>query len=317
MTRPAQPPLVALVGPTAVGKTAMAIQLAERLNGEIVSADSRYLYRYMDIGTAKPSAADRARVPHHLIDVTDPDQAWSLSQYQTAAFQAIAEVHARGKLPLLVGGTGQYIKAVIEGWQPPPGARDDGHLRIELEQRLASEGLDALVAQLRALDPASAREIDTLNPRRVVRALEVVLATGRSFVAQRRRLPPPLATTVVGLTLPRPMLYARIDARVDAMIQLGLVAEVEALVARGYGWDLPALSAIGYRQIGAYLRGELSLAEAVTQIKRDTRVFVRRQANWFKPDDPALLWFDVSQVFADDLARQISEHIKKNSRLVG
>jgi tRNA dimethylallyltransferase len=290
----------------------MAVQLAERLNGEIVSADSRYLYRHMDIGTAKPSAADRARVPHHLIDVTDPDQAWSLSQYQTAAFRAIADVHARGKLPLLVGGTGQYVKAVVEGWQPPPGAQDDGNLRAELQKRLGSEGLDALVAQLRALDPASAREIDTLNPRRVVRALEVVLATGRSFVAQRRRLPPPLAITVVGLTLPRPMLYARIDARVDAMIQLGLVAEVEALVARGYGWDLPAMSAIGYRQIGAHLRGELSLAEAVAQIKRDTRVFVRRQTNWFKPDDPTLLWFDVSQVFADDLARRIGERTKTN-----
>jgi tRNA dimethylallyltransferase len=305
-----------LVGPTAVGKTAMAIQLAERLNGEVVSADSRYLYRYMDIGTAKPSVAERARVPHHLIDVTDPDQAWSLSQYQAAAFQTIAEVHARGNLPLLVGGTGQYIKAVVEGWQPPPGADDDGHLRAELEHRLASEGLDALVAQLRALDPDSAREIDTLNPRRVVRALEVVLATGRSFVAQRRKLPPPLAITLVGLTLPRPMLYARIDARVDAMLQHGLVAEVEGLVARGYGWDLPAMSAIGYRQIGAHLRGELSLAEAAAQIRRATRVFVRRQANWFKLDDPALLWFDVSQVFADDLARQIGERVRKNSRLV-
>ncbi|HRE25341.1 MAG TPA: tRNA (adenosine(37)-N6)-dimethylallyltransferase MiaA [Anaerolineales bacterium] len=308
MSRQPFPPLVVLVGPTAVGKTALAIQLAERLNGEIVSADSRYLYRYMDIGTAKPSAAEQARVPHHLIDVTTPDQPWSLAQYQSAAFSAIGAIHARGRLPLLVGGTGQYVRAVVEGWQPPEGGQSP-ELRADLEARLATLGLDALVRQLRELDPESARSIDVFNPRRVVRALEVVLSTGRSFVGQRRKLPPRLAIHQFGLSLPRTLLYARIDQRVDSMLASGLVEEVRGLVARGYHWELPALSAIGYRQIGQYLRGECDLKAAADRIRRDTRVFVRRQTNWFKPDDPAIAWRDVSQVFADDLAEVVSKAV--------
>lgn len=304
MNRSNLPPLLVLVGPTAVGKTAMAIQLAERLRGEIVSADSRYLYRYMDIGTAKPGATERERVPHHLIDVTTPDVSWSLAQYQAAAFAAIGEIQARGRLPILAGGTGQYIRAVVEGWQPPPSANTDG-LRLELEERFQARGLDGLVAQLRELDPESARTIDLYNPRRVIRALEVVLSTGRSFVGQRRKLPPRLAIHTVGLSLPRALLYARIDQRVDSMLASGLVDEVRGLVARGYGWQLPAMSAIGYRQIGQHLRGECSLVEAADLIRRDTRVFVRRQANWFKPDDPGIHWYDVSLTFADELASAI------------
>lgn len=279
----------------------MAIQLAERLNGEIVSADSRYLYRFMDIGTAKPGPAERERVAHHLIDVTTPDLPWSLAQYQAEAFAAIQAIHARGKLPILAGGTGQYIRAVVEGWQPPPTAQTP-ELRNQLEQRLIVDGLDSLVAQLRELDPDSARTIDVFNPRRVIRALEVVLTTGRSFVGQRRKLPPRLSIHTIGLSLPRALLYARIDQRVDAMVASGLVEEVRGLVARGYSWDLPALSAIGYRQIGQFLRDEITLDEALEHIRRDTRVFVRRQTNWFKPDEPGIHWFDVSQTFADELA---------------
>lgn len=304
MSRVQLPPLLALVGPTAVGKTAMAIQLAERLNAEIVSADSRYLYRYLDIGTAKPGATERGRVPHHLIDVTTPDVPWSLAQYQAAAFAAIADIHARGRLPILAGGTGQYVRAVIEGWQPPP-QHNTTELRAELEARLKSQGLDVLVAQLRELDPESARAIDLFNPRRVVRALEVVLSTGRSFVGQRRKLPPRLTIYSVGLSLPRQLLYARIDQRIDSMLASGLVDEVRGLVARGYSWDLPAMSAIGYRQIGQFLRGECGLPEATELIRRDTRVFVRRQSNWFKPDDPAIHWHDVSRTFADELAASV------------
>ena len=308
MSRPTLPPLLVLVGPTGVGKTAMAIQLAERLNGEIVSADSRYLYRYMDIGTAKPNPHERARVPHHLIDVTTPDVPWSLAQYQAEAFNTIGSIHARGRLPILAGGTGQYVRAVVEGWQPPPSAQTP-ELRNQLETRLIRDGLDPLVAQLRGLDPESARTIDTLNPRRVIRALEVVLTTGRSFVGQRRKLPPRLTIHKVGLSLPRTLLFARIDQRVDAMLASGLIDEVRGLVARGYSWDLPALSAIGYRQIGQYLRGDCTLEEAVEHIRRDTRVFVRRQANWFKPDEPSISWFDVSQTFADELATSVRAHL--------
>jgi tRNA dimethylallyltransferase len=284
-----------VVGPTAVGKTAFAIELAEAAGGEIVSADSRYLYRDMDIGTAKPTPQERARVPHHLIDVTTPNQPWTLPQFQSAALAAIRETRARGRRPLLVGGTGQYIRAVVEGWEVPPGD-PGGEVRAALEADLAREGVAALAARLRQVDPASANRVDLRNPRRVVRALEVALTTGGSFVAQRRKTAPPFESRLIGLTRPRPELYARIDARVDAMLAAGLVAEVEALVAQGYGWELPAMSALGYRQIGQYLRGECSLAEAAQRIKRDTRVFVRRQANWFKPDDPAIRWFDAARV---------------------
>jgi len=299
---PAEPPtpsaaaaLWVIVGPTAVGKTAFALELAEAVGGEIVSADSRLLYRGMDIGTAKPSPEELARVPHHLIDVTTPDQPWPLPQYQAAALKAIRDIQACGRQPLLVGGTGQYIRAVVEGWDIPPGD-PAGQVRADLEADLAREGVSALAVRLRQVDPASAERVDLRNPRRVVRALEVALTTGGSFVAQRRKTAPPFASRQIGLTRPRPELYARIDARVEAMLRAGLVAEVEALAAQGFDWRLPAMSALGYRQIGQYLRGECSLDEAVRRIKRDTRVFVRRQANWFKPDDPAIRWFDAAQI---------------------
>jgi tRNA dimethylallyltransferase len=293
--------LAVLVGPTAVGKTATAIELAEQLSAEIISADSRYLYRDLDIGTAKPTPEELARVPHHLIDVTTPDQPWSLSQYQAAAYAAIDSIRARGRLPLLVGGTGQYVRALTEGWLLPAGD-PQGDLRAELERELAEAGLEALVARLRVLDPESAASVDLRNPRRVIRALEVVLTTGASFAAQRRKQPPAYGSVLLGLTLPRPALYARIDARIDAMLAAGLVDEVARLVDHGYGWGLPALSALGYRQIGAYLRGECSLEDAVARLRHDTRQLVRRQANWFKLADPRIRWFSARAGVAQEMA---------------
>jgi tRNA dimethylallyltransferase len=288
-----RPRVVAVVGPTAVGKTAAAIELAQAVSGEIISADSRYLYRGLDVGTAKPSPDERARVPHHLIDVTTPDQPWTLAEYQQAAYAAIDGVLHRGRLPILVGGTGQYIRAVTDGWQVPPGG-PGGPLRADLERLLAEEGVAALADRLRQVDPESAAVVDTRNPRRVIRAIEVALSTGRSFVAQKQKSAPPFDTLWLGLWLPRPELYARIDARVDAMLAAGLVAEVQGLVARGYGWELPAMSAVGYRQIGAFLRGESALDDATREIKRATRQFVRRQGNWFKMSDPAIQWVRAS-----------------------
>ena len=293
-----------IIGPTAVGKTAISIQLAETLSAEIVSADSRYLYRGMDIGTAKPSPGERARAPHHLIDVTTPDHPWTLTEFQTAAAAAITDVQARGRLPLLVGGTGQYIRAIVEGWQVPPG-NPSGELRAGLEAALARDGVGALAARLAEVDPVSAARVDLQNPRRVIRALEVALTTGESFVAQRRKSPPPFAVTMIGLTLPRPELYARIDRRVEAMLAAGLVEEVRSLAARGYGWDLPAMSALGYKQVGQYLRGECDLPEAARRIKSETRQFVRRQANWFKPADPAIQWFDLGRTRPEEIAAYI------------
>jgi tRNA dimethylallyltransferase len=287
-----------------VGKTETAIQLAEQLNGEVISADSRYLYVGMDIGTAKPTVAERARVQHHLIDVTTPDRPWPLAQVQAAALDAMADIQARGKWPMLVGGTGQYIRAITEGWQAPP--EGNAQLRAELEHELANYGIEALAGRLKSVDSASAEVVDLRNPRRVIRALEVVLTTGESFVSQRRKNPPPFHSLIIGLALPRPALYARIDTRVEWMMSAGLLAETEALVAKGYGWELPAMSALGYKQMGEYLRGGCSLAEAVQNIKRETRRFVRRQANWFKLSDPNIHWVNIQQTSIAQLIELIS-----------
>ncbi len=291
MSLPERPPLIVLVGPTAVGKTETAIRLAERLNGEIVSADSRLFYRGMDIGTAKPTLEERARVPHHLIDVTTPEQSWSLAVFQKAADGAITAIHHRGRLPFLVGGTGQYVRAVTHGWAPPAAAPNPA-LRGVLERLAAEQGHDWLHAKLARLDPPAADRIDPRNLRRTVRALEVILTTGQRFSDQSQRGHPRYHLLTIGLTRPRPELYARIDARIEAMFAAGLLDEVRALLQSGLPPDLPAFSAIGYRECLQVLAGQMSLEQAKAEMRRATRTFVRRQANWFKPDDPAIHWFD-------------------------
>ncbi len=283
--------LVVIVGPTAVGKTEVAIRLAERIGGEIVSADSRQVYRYMDIGTAKPSAEQRARALHHLIDVVDPDEAFSLAQYQSAAYAAIDDIFARGKQPLLAGGTGLYVKAVSEGLRIPPVPPHPG-LRAELEAQAASPGGKyVLYAELQRVDPAAAARIDPRNVRRTIRALEVYRLSGARF-SELGRVQPPYRVITIGLTRPRPDLYRRIDARIDAMVATGLVEEARWLAQR-YDWSLPSMSSLGYRQIGAFLRGACSLAEAVAALRRDSRRFVRRQANWFRLSDPRISWLEM------------------------
>lgn len=293
-------PLVVIVGPTAVGKTEISIQLAERLQGEIISADSRLFYRGMDIGTAKPTLAERSRVPHHLIDVVAPDQTWSLALFQQVARQAIAEVHARARLPFLVGGTGQYIRAVVEGWEAPR-VGPDPRLRQALESWAEEVGYQGLHDRLAQLDSPAAEQIDARNMRRTIRALEVIISTGQRFSEQRLKGPSPYNLLTIGLTRPRPELYERVDARIDAMLHAGWVEEVRNLLAAGYAPDLPALSAIGYKEIVEYLRGKCTLDEAVTQIRRATRIFVRRQANWFKIADPQIAWFTVSPQTLDEV----------------
>jgi tRNA dimethylallyltransferase len=285
-------PLVVILGPTAVGKTEISIQLAERLAGEIVSADSRLFYRGMDIGTAKPTLAERARVPHHLIDVADTDQVWSLAKFQERARQAIAEIHQRGRLPFLVGGTGQYIRAVTQGWLPPA-VKPLPELRLALEAWAGEIGKDGLHTRLAALDPQAAALIDSRNVRRTVRALEVILSSGRRFSEQRQQAGSAYRLLQVGLQRPRVELYDRIDSRITAMLQAGFVEEVRQLLSQGYSPDLSTLSAIGYGEISAYLHGKTSLDEAVILIQRATRTFVRRQANWFKESDPQIHWFRV------------------------
>jgi tRNA dimethylallyltransferase len=305
-TSPAPLPLVTIIGPTAVGKTEAAIQLAERLNAEIISADSRLFYRGMDIGTAKPTPAEMARAPHHLIDVADPNDVWSLARFQQEAQRVIAEVHARGRLPLLVGGTGQYVRAVIEGWTPPPAAPDT-RLRDALAAWAEQVTPDGLHARLARLDPESAASIDPRNVRRTIRALEVILSTGRRFSEQRQRADSPYRLLILGLIRPRDELYARIDARIAAMFAAGFVDEVRALLSRGYTPKLPTLSAIGYQQVCAYLQGEMSMDDVVMLMKRQTRQFVRRQANWFKADDPQIHWFTASENAVDSMAQAIQD----------
>jgi tRNA dimethylallyltransferase len=281
--------LVVIVGPTAVGKTRLSLRLAETLDGEIVSADSRQVYRGMDVGTDKATPEVRARVPHHLIDVVDPDERLTLAQFQRLAYAAIDEIITWGRLPLLVGGSGQYVRAVVEGWGIPEVAPQQG-LRRALEGLSTAE----LARWLDTLDPVAARRVDRHNRRRLVRALEVTLVTGRPISAQQYKSPPPYHLLQVGLTLARPLLYQRIDDRVERMMACALLEETRRLAER-YGWDVPAMSGLGYAQLGGYLRGETTLGEAVAAIKRETRRLVRHQANWFKLDDPAIHWFDVSQ----------------------
>jgi len=297
-------PLVVIVGPTASGKTAVSIDLAKRLNGEIVSADSRLLYRGMDIGTAKPTAVEQENVPHHLIDVADPDETWSLALYQRTAYQVIDSIMERSKLPILVGGTGQYVRAIIEGWRIPPQAPDES-LRESLSRWAEMIGPEGLHQRLATVDPQAAEMIDYRNMRRTIRALEVILNTGERFSDLRKKQQCRYMPFIFGISCPREVLYQRIDQRIDQMIADGLVEEVQTLLQSGYQADLPTLSAIGYGEIIQYLNNQVSLEEAVTLIRRNTRIFVRRQANWFKPDDPRIHWVEAAEGMVDNMEEMI------------
>jgi len=310
-------PLILIVGPTAVGKTELAIQLADRLNGEIVSADSRLFYRGMDIGTAKPTRAEQRRVPHHLIDITNPDEILSLAVFQQKAHQAIADIHTRNKIPLLVGGTGQYIRAVTEGWSPPE-VKPDERLREELEKKKEERGEYWLHERLRALDPEAAQKIDARNFRRTIRALEVILRTGRKFSEQRGQSESPHHLLPIGLTRPRPELYARVDQRIEEMFANGFVDEVKRLLRAGYSPVLPTMSAIGYRECIRVVNGELNEEQAKAEIRRATRVFVRRQANWFKESDPNIRWFNVEEGVVEEIEAHLLHSLSaKNHPSVG
>ncbi len=300
------PPLIVIVGPTAVGKTSTAVRLCADFQGEIVSADSRQIYRGLDIGAAKPTLQEQAAAVHHLIDVVDPHQVLGLAEYQKMSYAAIDEVLSRSRVPFLVGGTGQWVRAVLEGWGVPRVPPDDA-LRAELEAEAERAGSRALHARLAAVDPAAAARIDHRNLRRVIRALEVYLNTGLPISQQQRAQPPPYRILQIGLTMPRHMLYARVDARLERMLTEGLLAEVRALVERGYGLNLPAMSGLGYRQIGLHLAGQISLDEAVQLIKKETRRFIRQQYNWFRLDDPAIHWFDLSGEYYDALCQPVRE----------
>ncbi len=281
-----RPRVVAIAGPTATGKTRLGIDLALRFGGEVVNADSRYLYRGLDIGVAKPTLAERRGVPHHLIDICDPAEEMSVALFQRLAGEAIVDIARRGRLPLLVGGTPQYLNAVIEGWRVPEVAPDWGY-RAELELEAATRGLPALTARLAAVDPAAAAKSGQ-NQRRVIRALEIYRATGQPMTQLATKGPPPYHALELRLQMERKQLYQAIDARIQSQLDAGLVDEVRALLAAGIARDAPALSSLGYRQLFDYLDGLSTLAEAVTQIETGTHRYVRHQETWLRRNPRAI-----------------------------
>jgi len=275
------PRCVLIAGPTAVGKSEIALSLAEQLGGEIVSADSMQVYRGLEIGTAKPSPADRARVPHHLIDILDLNESFDAAQFVRHAQQAVAEIQARGHVPVFCGGTGLYFKAFLEGLGEAPPA--DAKVRAELE----AMPMESLLAELRERDPATYEKIDRKNPRRVIRALEVIRLTGKPFSAQRSEWKPGVRSQkpeagFFCFTRSSSDLHARINIRVDAMFKRGLVAEAQHLLQHGLAENKTAMQAIGYRQVVEYLRGERSLPETIELVKIRTRQFAKRQLTWFR-----------------------------------
>lgn len=282
--------LLVIVGPTAVGKSALGMELARAFDGEIVSADSRQIYRAMDIGTAKPPPADLAAVRHHLIDIIDPTETYSLALFLRDAKDAILNIKKRrSRLPIVVGGTGQYIRALLEGWQVSD-AKPNAKLRAELEAQAASEGRESLYADLRRRDPQAARRIDGANIRRVIRALEM-LAAGVPATSAPRKIPPGYDALTLGISMDRAALYKCIDERVDKQIRAGWLDEVRALSDRGCHTRSPAMSGLGYSELLAHIRGDIPIEDAVQRIKYRTHRYARQQHNWFRLTDPSIRWF--------------------------
>lgn len=287
-------PLVVLVGPTGVGKSEVAIQLAKEIPGEIVSADSRQVYKYLDIGTDKPSKEEQAKIPYHLIDVVNPDQRFSVADFKAKVHRAIGQIHKKRKIPILVGGTGLYIRAVIDGLFSGPGA--DYGIRRDLAQQAAKFGLEYLYQRLRKVDPDAAKRIHPHDRRRMIRALEVFELIGQpiSVLQERNTRPPRYDLVLIGLRRPRRELYRRIDERVDGMLAGGLVEEVGGLLAKGFGEDLPSMQGVGYKEIVGFLKGRYSLSEAVRLVKRNSRRLAKRQLTWFGKDR-RIVWVDIDE----------------------
>ena len=284
--------LLVVQGPTASGKTAFAVELAERYGGEIVNADAVQVYRRLDIGTAKPSAELRRRVPHHLLDIVDPDEEFTAADFRRRAAAAIADIHGRGKRALLVGGTGLYIRALTRGLASSPGG--DDAIRAELEAQVHREGPLSLHRRLEELDPVTAARLHPNDRVRIVRALEVFLTTGHplsSFQDAHRFGEAPYDCFKLGIAVAREELYRRIEERVDRMIADGLVDEVRGLIAAGYPPTLKALGSIGYREVCSHLAGAYPLDEAIRLIKQHTRNYAKRQLTWFRKDSE-ILWVE-------------------------
>ena len=301
--------LLSIVGPTCVGKSRLALQLAQSLGGEIINADSRQVYRYMDIGTAKPTPQERALIPHHLIDVASPNENFSLAQFQQLALKAIENIQQRDKLPIVVGGSGQYVWSVLEGWGIPQVAPNP-EFRQSLQERADMGEGNELYDELTTVDPEAAQRIDPRNVRRTIRALEVFQETETPFSQLQRKEATSFNIFVIGLTVDREELYRRIDLRVDRMIEQGLVEEVKRLVSRGFNFNMPAMSSIGYRQIGHFLRGELTLPGAIQQIKFESHRLARQQYTWFQLEDTRIHWFDIQKTVDSQIMAPLNRFLR-------
>lgn len=297
--------LIAFVGPTAVGKSAVATKIAQQYYGDIINADSRQIYKYMDIGTAKPGLKERESVVHHLLDIICPDESYSVALYQRSAYEIITSLHSSDRLPFLVGGSGQYVWSVIEGWQIPE-VEPDIAFRQSLEDEAEKLGQASLYSRLLEIDPVAAGKILPGNVRRVIRALEIYKQTGIQPSKLQSKHGFPYPVLIIGLTARRDQLYELIDKRVDHMIKAGFVEEVQNLFSMGYSADLPSMSSLGYGQIASYLKGEISLIDAVQKIKYETHRFARGQYTWFRLKDSRIQWFDMN----DDISSKINYTIK-------
>ncbi len=296
--------LLAIVGPTGVGKTALGVALAKHFPIEVVSVDSRQVYRHMDIGTAKPTSEELARVPHHLINVADPADDFSLATYLDLARAAITDIRGRGNLPALVGGTGQYLWALLEDWRVPAVPPDPAY-RDDLAALAQAQGPGTLHARLTSVDPDAAATIDPRNQRRVIRALEVHHQTGVPFSEMRRKGKEAYPACIIGLTLPRDELYIRIDKRVDHMLEAGWIEEVKRLLSRGVTLAHSAMASVGYMELASVLGGTLAMGEANRIINTATHRFARHQYAWFRLSDPRIHWLDASQPGMENSARAL------------
>ena len=301
-------PLLIIVGPTAVGKTEFSLSLAQEIRGEIISADSMQIYQRMDIGTAKPSFREQAMVKHHLIDCIPPDQEFTVADYQKQVDELIPIIRERGAIPMLVGGTGLYVQAVTEGFMFPE-METDWAFREEMHQLAEARGTQAVHDLLREVDPELAEKLHPNDLRRVIRGIEVFRQTGQttSYFQKRAQAEPPRYNTIkIGLTRPREELYERINLRVDAMIEAGLLKEVADLLALGYSPDLISMQGLGYKEIVTYLTGQATLTDAVDLLKQNTRHFAKRQITWFKRD-AEIVWFDPGQMNVPEMVGKVQE----------
>ncbi|SDL97400.1 tRNA dimethylallyltransferase [Bacillus sp. OK048] len=296
--------LLVIIGPTAVGKTKLSIELAKQYNGEIISGDSMQIYRGMDIGTAKIKIEEMEGIPHHLIDIKEPEESFSVAEFQQLVRAKIAEITSKGKLPIIVGGTGLYIQSVIYDYQFSDAPADE-KLRLQLEERAMEIGYEALHDELTKIDPESARQIHPNNVRRVIRALEIYHCTGKIMSEHQNNQQPDLLyeTALIGLTMEREKLYERINTRVELMVSAGLLEEVSQLHKQGIR-DCQSIQAIGYKEIYDYLDGKVSLSEAVENLKQNSRRYAKRQLTWFR-NKMGVEWFDLSNAL--DLSKKITE----------